>query len=137
MDIQSFINMMNEKSKIESGKEYNLGNLIEDLKPYKNDFLKVEFDDGSIPDDFDSWRGSYCELALGYTNNGEIDSATLSRKAYNANGAMYEGYKGGEFTMDLNTPIHQDNYGEYGNRKIIGIEKKDNKLIIKTRTEED
>ena len=48
--------------------------------------------------------------------------------------------------MDLDTPIHQANYGEtgifddegnYNCKKIIGIEKKYNKLIIKTRIDED
>ncbi len=122
MDIQEFINFMNNQNRITSGKEYNLGNLIEDLKKYKDEFLQVEFDDGSIPKDFESWRGSYCELALGYSDNGECYSSELFRKAFNTNGSMYEGYKGGEFIMDLDTPIHQANYGESGekiNKEII------------------
>jgi len=146
MDIQEFINNMNNQSKILSGKEYNLGNFIEDLKEYKDEFLQVEFDDGSIPKNFDSWRGSYCELALNYSKEGFCLINELFRKAFNANGSMYEGYKGGEFIMDLDTPIHQANYGEggvtdeYGNynyKKIIGIQKKDNKIIITTRIDED
>jgi hypothetical protein len=133
MDMQSIVNMINENAKKESGKEYNLGMLINDLEKYNNEFLEVEFDDGSIPSDFDSWRGSYCELALGYEEKGICHNHTLYRKAYNANGSMYEGYKGGEFIMDLDTPMHQANYGEdsvyleNGDcecKKIIGVEKK-------------
>lgn len=37
MTIQDLVNGLNEKMKIESGKEYNLGNLIDDLEPYKEE----------------------------------------------------------------------------------------------------
>ena len=109
-------------------------------------FLIVEFDDGSIPTNFDSWRGSYCELALNYKKEGKCHIDTLYRNAFNANGSMFVGYKGGDFVMDLDTPIHQANYGECGvkydngdyiEKKIIGIKKENNKIIILTRKEED
>lgn len=146
MITQEFIDNLNQISKIESGKEYNLGNFINDLKKYKEEFLEVEFDDGSIPDDFESWRGSYCELALSYKSEGICHVPTLYRKAFNSNGSMYEGYKGGEFIMDLDTPIHQANYSEtgvedkdknYNQKKIIGVRKENNKLIIVTRIDND
>ena len=146
MNIENFIKMMNETSKINSGKEYNLGNLINDLEQYKGEFLEVEFDDGSIPTNFDSWRGSYCELALNYEKEGVCHIPTLYRNSFNANGSIFVGYKGGDFIMDLDTPIHQANYGEVGvkydngdyiEKKIIGIEKVNNKLIIRTRIDED
>ena len=145
MNIENFIKTMNETYKINSGKEYNLGMLIKDLEQYKDEFLEVEFDDGSIPTDFDSWRGNYCELALNYEKEGVCHNPRLYRKSFNANGSIFVGYKGGDFIMDLDTPIHQANYGESGvdvegeylYKKIIGIEKVNNKLIIKTRIDED
>lgn len=146
MITQEFIDSLNQISKVESGKEYNLGSFINDLKKYKEEFLEVEFDDGSIPDDFESWRGSYCELALSYKTEGICYISTLYRKSFNANGSMYYGYKGGEFTMDLDTPIHQANYGEtgvedkdgnYNQKKVIGVRKENNKLIIVTRIDND
>lgn len=145
MNLQQLINDINEQNKIESGKEYNLGDFIKDLEKYKNEFLEVEFDNGFIPTEFDSWRGSYCELALGYKKEGIIHNTGLYRKAFNANNSIFEGYKGGEFLMDLDTPIHQANYGEVGiieeesypERKIIGLKKENNKLIIITRVEEE
>ena len=141
MDIQKIIDDINEKMKIESGKEYNLGNLIDDLEKYKDSIKHIEFDDGSIPTDFDSWRGSYSELALGYKENGNEFAVSIWRKAYDSNGNIFEGYKGGEFEMDRNTPIHQANYGccgtDEGDRKIIGIKEDGEKVIILTRLEEE
>ena len=72
--MQNLINQINNISKINSGKEYNLGNLIEDLEKYKETFKLVEFDNGKIPTDFSSWRGNYCELALEYKDEGECYS---------------------------------------------------------------
>lgn len=144
--MQEFIDELNENLKIQSGKEYNLGMLIKDLKQYKDEFLEVEFDDGSIPTGFDSWRGSYCELALNYQKEGVCYISSLYREAFNANGSIFVGYKGGDFIMDLDTPIHQANYGEtsvkyengdYIEKKVIGIKKEDNKIIIITRIDED
>ena len=145
MDMQEWVNNLNNKMKIESGKEYNLGMFIKDLEQYKDEFLKVEFDDGSIPTEFDSWRGSYCELALGYEKEGMCHVPTLYRSAFNANGSIFVGYKGGDFVMDLDTPIHQANYGEssvsydngdYISKKIVGVKRENDKLIIITRVDE-
>lgn len=148
MDLQKLIDNMNEMQKIESGKEYNLGDLIKDLEKYKDydyGLMEVVFDDGSIPAEFDSWRGSYCELALGYKKDGICHAHSLYVKAFNTNGSIFEGYKGGEFIMDLDTPIHQANYGEtgvedeegnYDYKKIIGVKEEGKKLIILTRIED-
>ena len=146
MITQEFIDNLNQQFKMQSGKEYNLGMLIKDLEKYKNEFLEVEFDDGSIPDDFQSWRGSYCELALNYKKEGVCHAPTLYRKSFNANNSIFVGYKGGDFIMDLDTPIHQANYGEvgvtdkkgnYNSKKIIGIKEDNNKIIIITRVDEN
>ena len=145
MDLQKMVDEMNERFKIESGKEYNLGNFINDLYVFKDELLNVEFDDGNIPKEFDSWRGSYCELSLTYDTKGSMDVNTLYKLAYNSNGSIFTGYKGGEFTMDLKTPIHQANYGEVGieigdeylYKKIIGIKKDKDKIIIITKIDKE
>lgn len=58
-----------------------------------------------------SWRGSYDELAfepVGNTTVGEM--LAEARKAL---GATYTGYKGGDYTMNADTTINVDNYGEW------------------------
>lgn len=142
--MEEWIIQMNEKQKIESGKEYNLGELIKDLEKYKDSTILVEFDNGKIPTQFSSWRGSYCELALEYKDEGICFADSLYINAFNANGSIFEGYKGGIFEMDLNTPIHQANYGdvgvkinnEYNEYKIVGIKEENGKVIIITRIED-
>ncbi len=142
--MEEWIIQMNEMQKIESGKEYNLGNLIKDLEKYKDSTILVEFDNGKIPTIFSSWRGSYCELALEYKDEGICFADSLYINAFNANGSIFEGYKGGSFEMDLNTPIHQANYGdvgvkinnEYNEYKIVGIKENNGKVIIITRIED-
>ena len=55
------------------------------------------------------------------------------------------GYKGGDFKMDGDTPIYIANYGEsevdlngeYVALKPVGINLKDNNIILVTRKEED
>lgn len=136
MTMQDWVNAMNENMKIQSGLEYNLGKLIDDLEPYKDEWLEMEFEDGTVPQEFDSWRGSYCELMLTYTDKGSMNSYDFYRKAFNTNGSMFEGYKGGDFIMDLSCPIHKDFYGGASGDKVIGIEKRGNKLIILTREDE-
>lgn len=127
---------MSEEMKIGSGKEYNLGMLIKDLEPYKEEFLDVQFEDGTIPTEFDSWRGRYYELMLCYIEKGSMNSYDFYRKAFNTNGSMFAGYKGGYFIMDLDCPIHKDFYGGASGEKVIGIEKREDKIIILTRPDE-
>lgn len=142
--MEEWIIQMNEMQKIESGKEYNLDNLIKDLEKYKDSTILVEFDNGKIPTQFSSWRGSYCELALEYKDEGTFCAHDLYIEAFNTNGSIFEGYKGGNFEMDLNTPIHQANYGdvgvkinnEYNEYKIVGIKEENGKVIIITRIED-
>lgn len=60
-----------------------------------------------------SWRGSYDELAFE-----PVENATVGRMledAKSAVGATYEGWKGGEFLMTLDTPVNIDYVGSWSN----------------------
>jgi hypothetical protein len=110
MDLQKIVNLINETAKITSAKEYNLGKFIGDLEKLEQE-KEIIIEDGVYPDFFDSWRGSYCELALNY---GEKKTCVkdILKKAKEALDYTMTGYKGGDFVMDKNTPIHIANYGE-------------------------
>lgn len=58
-----------------------------------------------------SWRGAYAELAfepIGETTVGEMLAA-----AKEAVGQTYTGWKGGDFTMGLDTPVNIDYVGSW------------------------
>ena len=113
-----------------------LGNLINGIKQAPDD-ADVMFDFAhTIPDGVRSWRGDYSQLAIGWKPQqaGDFPNAKLMSEILEmANGNTYEGYKGGDFKMDLSTPIWIDNYGEYTSTAIVGLQLHgDSRLIIQT-----
>jgi hypothetical protein len=148
MDVmQQMINLMNENARLKSGQEYNLGSLIEDLEQLEQN-KTVLIEKGVYPSHFSSWRGSYCELSLDYSDK-KITVKELLEKAKEANGKEFIGYKGGEFIMDLFTPIHiaeygrssytykHDNADDYHLYKLIGITELEDKYILLTRDDNE
>ena len=59
-----------------------------------------------------SYRGYYEELAFSPANNVTIGS--MLKEAEKALNNTYEGYKGGDFTMDEYTNVHIAKYGQTG-----------------------
>lgn len=86
------------------------------------------------PTSFGSWRGFYAELALGYESMGYAATAVtvgeLLTWIKSANGCTFEGWKGGDFKMDYNTPVHVDNRGCYTKTDITGVRFIDGEVII-------
>lgn len=84
----------------------------------------VQFDFGYFrPLSFDSYRGYYDHLALGYTEHGPgLDTVgKLLAVARSCVGANFEGYKGGTFRMDRETPLWVANRGESPSSCVIGV----------------
>lgn len=145
--MQQMINLINENSKLRSGQEYNLGNFIKDLEKLEQDKIII-IEENVYPSHFSSWRGSYCELSLDYSDK-EITVKELLEKAKEANGKEFIGYKGGEFIMDSFTPIHIAEYGsssytykhdnaeDYHLYKLIGITNFEDKYILLTRDDNE
>lgn len=101
-----------------------LGELIDQLKAVKDKTKVVLIQPGNRnPAGFDSWRGSYDELALGYGGSEPVTVKQLLKQARAANGKTFNGWKGGEFVMDRSTPVWIDNPGEYHEQALeIAIE---------------
>jgi hypothetical protein len=121
----------------------NLGQLIETLAAAPSN-LRVRFDNGDRPQKFYSWRGSYDELTL-HESFGKWDPETgmstpdpsitvkqLLAAARKADGATFQGYKGGDFKMDVHTPVWADPYGEYLSHAITGTRVEGDDLILVT-----
>lgn len=85
----------------------------------------VYFDFGSlVPTNFDSWRGSYAELALGYALDDDKEGPTLSdflKLCKETDGATFGGWKGGDYTMNKNTPVWVANQGHSGDTGIVEV----------------
>lgn len=85
----------------------NLQQLIEELeKEPKERIIKYGFTNPH------SHRGNYYDLAFEPAENVTIESMIASAKS--AIGKTFNGYKGGDFRMDLYTSVHFAEYGESG-----------------------
>lgn len=62
----------------------------------------------------DSWRGSYIELTIDHSNE-DVPSTVASfyEDCKSSDGAYFSGYKGGDYLMELSTPVWADPYGIY------------------------
>jgi hypothetical protein len=114
-----------------------LGDLIALLEARPQD-QGVSFDFcGLVPTSVDSYRGYYDHLAMGWSADGAPKVADLLGRLREALGAVFTGYKGGEFRMDADTPMWVANYGRSDSTAIIGISECDYWAFIETARCED
>ena len=144
--LQQYLNtllMVQRQEQMRTSIQLTLGQLIEQLEKAGtiNDETGkpkgVVFDFGNTyPTTLDSWRGSYAELALGYSelwpNDTKVNAVQLLEDCKQAIGRTYKGYKGGHFKMNKNTPIWVANYGHSSNTGIVGVMDCRYRLIILT-----
>lgn len=143
-NLQDFLNnavRQQRQQALKDSPQMVLGELIkaiEDVGLLKNDGTPklICFDFGYMrPTDLDSWRGSYCELALGYTEEGAWDAVKADvflQSLKDAIGKTYQGYKGGDFEMSETTPIWVDNYGMASSTAIVGVKDEGYKIVLLT-----
>jgi len=136
MDIQAMFNAMSAMGKsTRSGYHLTLGRLIAALKN-ADPALLVEADCGGTVDRFTSYRGYYEDLAI-TPSDAPITVGELLKKANEANGREFNGYKGGDFLMDNATPLWIAPYGSSGNSAIIDAKVEDGKFILITKQTAD
>ena len=93
-----------------------LGQLIEILRaePDKSRVISPAF---THPH---SYRGYYEQLAVEPCPSSTVGQ--MLQELEEAVGKTYEGYKGGDFTMDENTRVWLAYYGDYGSEDVVGPE---------------
>lgn len=113
--------------------QMTLGEFIEALK--KLDGTKqIHFDFCSlVPTRFDSYRGYYDHLFLGFCEDGYITVGEILTRAAAAMGHAYEGYKGGSYTMHSGTPLWAGIYSQSGGSRIVGIKAREYDVLILTQ----
>jgi len=150
MDFQSTIHQMVEfqrKNTFASSPQITLGELIKRLTPMveknkervaegkeeANVMLDFEY---LFPGVLESWRGSYAELAITFSQYGGNEKPPTLTKFYSmlkeAIGKTYCGYKGGDFTMSESTPVWVANHGHSGNTGVVGVKNNDYEVLILT-----
>lgn len=93
-----------------------LGQLIDTLERHPPDNILSIEPLGLIPSYLDSYRGDYCDLSIGFTDDMEprVLVVEFLPKLKAAVGAIFTGYKGGEYVMSADTPIWIAQYGKCG-----------------------
>lgn len=121
----------------------SLGELIALLEKVEDPTLPIVFDNGKRwPLYLDSWRGAYDELAIAYSKTGpRISCRQFLGHLRNAVGKTFQGYKGGDFTMDKKTPLWVANDGESSawgknSRGVITAKERKDFVSILTRAME-
>jgi hypothetical protein len=117
---------------IEGKNQLTLGQLIEliERQPLKyttydeksEEPKSINFDFGNMrPSGLTSWRGAYEELAICYKEGDSVTAESFLKELKEANGKTFHGWKGGEYEMDLDTPLWIANSGHSSDSAPIGI----------------
>jgi len=140
MDLQTILNnavRAQRQEELKNSPQLLLGELILKLEAVKNKDLPLYIDlMNKRPMGIDSWRGSYCELAIQTESMGSYNTDKVTHESKYGNsyemkdigkenptvsewievlkeavGKTFVGYKGGDFTMGKNTPVYLAEYG--------------------------
>lgn len=107
----------------------DLGTLTERLANFPGDYY-VTFNPLNLgappgtPTSLHSWRGVYEHLALDFTQDSQAPVttvATLLKDCEEAKGKTFEGWKGGDFTMNDGTPVWISQEGSANHGAIIDL----------------
>lgn len=140
MDINSLHKIVSQIRHAEAPDEqFTLGKLIDALLVVPNREAKVKYDFGYLyPTTFESYRGYYEDLAIGYADGGRYGSdeqhtaAKFLALAEAASGATFTGWKGGDFTMHDDTLLWVANRGCTGGTTIVGVDADEYDVILRT-----
>lgn len=140
MDMQNLVDAMNHMGKVTRADYHlTLGKAIDAFEKYPKD-APVVFDVGGSPDDPHSYRGYYSDLAFEPTDPQVDEHKTVTEFLSELTESLNEtfnGYKGGDFIMDKDTPLWMANWGECG-RAIMGHYQEDSgRVILITKDEDD
>lgn len=115
INIQALIDGMNMQAQKEraNSEQMTLGELIASLKAMPSGAQIANLNSSH------SYRGYYSDLAF-TLDDGMRPAGDLLDECQKAMGAVFEGYKGGEFVMGAKTPVWVAEWGRCG-KKLISL----------------
>jgi hypothetical protein len=129
MKIQALVDALGAQAQEERATyQMTLGELVSRLSSLPQD-AKVE----GMSSEAISYRGYYSEIAFlhGSSTVGEI-----LETAKDSIGRTYQGYKGGDFVMQKNTPVWVSDYGTSSGLQIMSIQKDGVDYLVHCQPEE-
>lgn len=116
--------------------QMTLGQLIDELAKLR-ELMPVVFDDGSCPRTLNSYRGYYDQLALS-PDRGVDPWSTANWHEFlsDAEGTVFEAYKGGNYRMTRDTPLWCAGWGDATGVMIVGAKKIGGAFVLVTRHED-
>lgn len=131
MDIQKMLDAMMEQGRLTRGQyQMTLGGAIKALETMPPEADVVTDDvDYPFPGEVESYRGYYSDLAFVPDSAAHTAEVVLS-DLKSALGETFEGYKGGDFVMQDNTPLWIAPYGQCPGIAVMDIEFKDGKVVF-------
>jgi hypothetical protein len=120
-----------------AGGGLTLGELVAELRPLFFDFpdtpVKVEWGNRLVNiENLGSYRGDYQDLAIEPGGNEELTAEETYNMLHDAIGRTYEGYKGGDFTMDTDTHVWVSHYGDSSGFGVTGVVSNGQLAVITT-----
>jgi hypothetical protein len=96
----------------------------------------ITFDTSESPGELRSYRGYYSDLAFEPADSpATVGTVLASLRA--ALGATFEGYKGGDFIMDKETPLWVSHWGSCSDRALIGVAAVGGSVVFVTKLVRD
>jgi hypothetical protein len=132
MDIQKLMDTINDVGRnTRADYHLTLGDLIKSLEEASDLNREVKYADGKSPHDAHSYRGYYSDLAF---DDGpqSIKAHELLKAARGWIGKTFEGYKGGDYVMDADTPLWRAEYGDCGDA-IVAIQELPDYILLVTK----
>lgn len=132
MDIQKLIHAMGDAARA-ARKNYHLtlGGLIEALEKVPAD-TPVVLDRGGHIHSPHSYRGYYSDLAF-HQGDSATTAGELLTVCKGALGMSFEGYKGGDFLMEEDTPLWIASYGSSSGLAIVSVSQFAGNLLLGTK----
>ncbi len=102
----------------------------------KSNTIKLDFTTDN-PSHLDSYRGYYTDLSLDYDSDERSKNVEELLKMFEgADGQIFDGYKGGDYTMNRKTLVWVAPYGSCG-RMLVDIKSKGNITTIITQDDDE